>query len=554
MRKALVTLIVLVATGAAAPVSAQVPTWRLEQPPPPEGAPFKVPLGVPGDLDFWAPNRGLLAIEGNDTVPRGLLYYNGTGWRQLATVCGGTGDTTQIVWAGPTEFWTITSPSRPRSGAGRALCRFSGGQVVGSYSTADGAQDPFRQMTAGACNGPTDCWFGGVADTDGTGARVGGFHLHWDGTELRSVYAPQGRAVSDMTFAFGGLWESTLAGARPSAVDPPLLAKPDPPGLPPRLVHVLSGPNFVEDPYAMPQRDAAPAAGIELLGTSFAESDLWMVGGGAASGPAKPQQGSVVTTPFAAVRTGGDGFHEVPIDGRAFDTDERFVDVAAVGGGAAWAAVQALSDARSTNARARVARISADGATTVTTLPASGSGRGSAARIEFTSPTEGWMVTSGGWLFHYTDGTPLPQDTDPAFQNLIDFRPNEAAEQFVPDDPPTDDSRINAPAPVSTPKPKPPKTIRKKLKPLLKNPRTKLKGLVLTIRFALRRPAKVAVLATLKGKTVARSKLRKLPKGKHAVRLKLNPDRYPDGLEFVTREPGLDGSGGGGDGNVVTTR
>ena len=31
------------------------------------------------------------------------------------------------------------------------------------------------------------------------------------------------------------------------------------------------------------------------------------------------------------------------------------------------------------------------------------------------------------------DGTPLPRDTDPAFAGPITFRPNEAAEQFVPD-------------------------------------------------------------------------------------------------------------------------
>ena len=58
------------------------------------------------------------------------------------------------------------------------------------------------------------------------------------------------------------------------------------------------------------------------------------------------------------------------------------------------------------------------------------------------------MVTWAGWLFHYSDGTPLPDDTDPAFQGTIEFRPNEAAEQFVPDQLPADDSQLFAPPPL----------------------------------------------------------------------------------------------------------
>src|SRR5262245_26233261 len=106
--------------------------WRLEQPAPPPGAPFKVPLGPPGDLKFWAPNRGLLAVEGNSTIPRGLFWFNGETWQQLSTVCGGPGDTTRIAWSGPTEFWVVSEPSRPRLGSGIALCRFKDGEVVGS--------------------------------------------------------------------------------------------------------------------------------------------------------------------------------------------------------------------------------------------------------------------------------------------------------------------------------------------------------------------------------------------------------------------------------------
>ena len=105
---------------------------------------------------------GCWRIEGNSVVPRGILAYDGESWHTLATVCGGPGDTMRIAWAGPEEFWTVSEPSRPRQGSGTALCRFKDGAVVASYSTADNAADPYRQMNAAACNGPDDCWFGGI--------------------------------------------------------------------------------------------------------------------------------------------------------------------------------------------------------------------------------------------------------------------------------------------------------------------------------------------------------------------------------------------------------
>ena len=100
----------------AGPVSSacaqEPPRWRLEQPAPHAGAPFQVALGAPGSLTFWAPNRGLLAVEGNGVVPRGILAYDGESWRTLSTVCGGPGDTMRIAWAGPTPS-SSASTTRP---------------------------------------------------------------------------------------------------------------------------------------------------------------------------------------------------------------------------------------------------------------------------------------------------------------------------------------------------------------------------------------------------------------------------------------------------------
>ena len=173
-----------------------------------------MPLGAPGDLSFWAPNRGLLTVEGNDTIPRGIYSWNGQSWHQLATVCGGPGDTARIAWAGPTEFWVVSEPSLPRRGSGLALCRFKDGQVVGSWSTRVDAADPFRQMMSATCDGPNDCWFGGVGSQDALGERIGAFHLHWDGTDLETVYGPQGRGVSDMQFHGGRCSRARWSAAR----------------------------------------------------------------------------------------------------------------------------------------------------------------------------------------------------------------------------------------------------------------------------------------------------------------------------------------------------
>ncbi len=538
---------------AAVPATARAadPTWRLAQPDPPAGAAFKVPLGVPGDLQFWAPNRGLLAVEGNETVPRGLLTWDGASWTQLSTVCGGAADTTRIVWAGPSEFWTITEPSRPRAGAGLGLCHFKDGEVAASYSTADSSPDPYRAMNAGVCNGPSDCWFAGVGATDASGQRIGGFHLHWDGTALSSSYAPQGRGASDLAVAFGRVWETTVSGARPGASDAPPLLTPDEPDSAPHLIQFLAGDAFTEDPFQIIAPAGTPPDGSDLLALAAGDDALWAVGGGAASGPSKPSDGSVPRPPVAARRTRDDSFAEVPFDRSQFTDRDRFVDVATAGDGSAFVAVQAAGESRSTNARARVARLGADGATTVTTLPTSGSGRGAAARIAFPAPGEGWLVTTGGWLFHYTDGTPLVRDTDPAFAKLITFRPNEAAEQFVPDDPPEDDSQLFAPPPVEVVAAATPDPVVTTLKPLLRHVRTKLRKLTLIVSFKLTRVARVGLVARRKGKVVARTRVTRLRPGTHRLRLKLSRKHYPTALKFITKEKG---QAAPDDGTTVTTR
>jgi len=167
----------------------------------------------------------------------------------------------------------------------------------------------------------------------------------------------------------------------------------------------------------------------------------------------------------------------------------------------------------------------------------SGAGRGSAARIAFTGPDEGWLVTRAGWLFHYTDGRARERDGNPAFQSVISFRPNEAAEQFVPDRPPEDDSQLFAPPPLENnpnAKAPPARVIRRKA--LYTAVRSKLRGLTLTVSFTLNRRARIQLLAKRGRRTVAKSPKRLLRPGRHSLRVRLSRKRYPTRLAFSTRE------------------
>ena len=236
----------------------------------------------------------------------------------------------------------------------------------------------------------------------------------------------------------------------------------------------------------------------------------------------------------------GSSIEEVPLDTSQFADTERFVDIAAVPGSTdAWAADQPFADRASAKAKAKVALLHADGTSQVFSLPSAGAGRGSAARIACPAANDCWMVTSAGWVFHYTDGTVFPQNTDPAFASVINDRPNEAAAQFVPDTPPPDDSTKQ----ITVITPTRPKV--KKIPPLIKSIRKPkvfaapaLHGYALVLTFYVTRPGKVQLLAYRHKKVVARTKLWKVHKGWATLRLLLFRNKWPTALAFILVEHG----------------
>jgi hypothetical protein len=522
----LLALACVVGTTANASPARAAASWKLEQPPPPPPPagvnPVDRPLGLGqvGDIEFYAPNRGLLITGGNPpAIPAGLWAYNGAGWHLLSTVCGsGHG---RIAWAGPDEFWTISDPAPNSSAAGQiatTLCHFQNGAVVASYATPTGSNDPYQLMTAAACNGPSDCWFGG---RDAAPPLTGSFHLHWDGTSLTDVLGPQDHQIAGLAAMGGQFFESVLI----SSSDVPV-PQEDQPVLLHRIVEgVTPDQQFVDEPF-IPSSDAGVPSFLRFGsdGTS-----LWAAGG--ETDPSQPRP------PFAARLLDG-VFEPMNIDTTHFVAPNAFLGVSPEpGGAAAWVTVGTQTSDGSSLPAADVARLSSDGTTLEDdTIPARGSGqanKGSAAG-PIACPTAGncWMVTKEGWLFHYTDGSALSQDTDPSFAGVIDQRPPDAGTAtFYPDTSPLDDSLANQQIITTPPKPQPtPKPAKPKL--LVTHMHVRLRGTTLLLSFRLTERAHVSLAGVRKGRIVARTPTRVLAPGVHVLSLKLDRRRWPTKLKF----------------------
>ncbi len=518
--------------SAVAPGLASGASWQFAPavaPPTPAGAqpaPYGVPLGAVGQISFWSPNRGLLITKGNNVVPMGLYAYDGVSWHQLSTVCGGTDG--RIAWAGPDEFWTI-SDQRPgqvtastASLADISLCHFKDGQVVGSYAMPLQEADSYLPMDAAVCRNASDCWFGGSKVSSG-----GGFHLHWDGASVSVVISSQNHGIGDMANVGGTLFESAdLQTADPNEdrYSPPALhtivtGASDP------FPSVLPGPDFGAAPDGTPVDPTTQTP----LALSSDGGQLWAVAG--ARPLASPSGGLAPAGPLVLRYAGGVWSKVVPQSGALQPGDQPTAVAADPNSASAWIALDAGDDS------APLVHMAADGSVDqrVDLGPDQGIGpSGTAGPVACPAVNDCWAATSQGLLFHYTDGTALPQDTDPNFAGVIAYRPSDSGVPIVlPDSSPLDDSlanQANQPAPV-VPTPPPPKKKKPKVikaKPLLTKVKTKLlHRTTLAMTFTLTSKANFQLLALRKSKVVAQTKHVVLPKGRHTVTLKLNAKRWP---------------------------
>jgi hypothetical protein len=552
MRRLLTTLAAGAALALAAATGARAAEWENVPLPAPPGGQFSVPAGFVGDLSFWAPNRGLMTVAGNNSVPGGLYSWDGESWHQLSTVCGG-GQNSRIAWAGPTEFWTITTPSAGSAGSGTGLCHYQDGAVVGSYSFYNVPEFGIGlPVNAATCRRANDCWFGGVGSLGADGARPGAFHLHWDGSSLSAVTNGQGRGVSDLITHRGSVLESTFVGVGAGVQEqPPFLNRAEDV---PALLHRIDGTSFVNDPFVPAAPEGVPADGTELRSMDTDGTTAWAVGGGAYSGPAAT--GTFVhRTPVATRKDRDAGWQEVALAGE-LPTDRWFGAVAAVPGTAeAWATLTdsevAGAFASGQQASPSVAHVAQDGTVTVEQLdPRPGdAARGAATAIDCPTAGDCWVATAKGYLYRRTDRATYPRDTDPAFQGTISIRPNEAAAQAISDEPPVDDSRLLAPPVVlpsvgaevtATECPSLPALVTRvkaTTKKLTKRQKRQTNAkLTLVVRFRLARQARVGLTATRGKRVVARAKARAFAPGTRRLTVSVRRKSFPKGIKFSLKE------------------
>src|SRR5262249_27325435 len=118
-----------------------------------------------------------------------------------------------------------------------------------------------------------------------------------------------------------------------------------------------------------------------------------------------------------------------------------------------------------------------------------------------------------------------------------------------------DDSQLFAPPPVAV-DPEPTETpTPKRLKALLTkvSKPTVSKRLVLKLSFHVARKAKVQLIATRGGRTVAKTPYSTVQAGRHPVRLQLSRKHWPTGLRFRTKELTLKPDTSSGSGTDTTS-
>jgi len=570
----LVVALLLVALAPAASAFAEGDEgaqWHLEQPsppPPPPGVPESstpIGLGKVGDIEFWAPNRGLLITAGNPpTIPPGIWVYNGVSWHELATVCGATDG--RIAWAGPEEFWTV-SDGRPgqatesESGgspplADNTLCHFSGGQVLASYAHPAFQADSYQTMQAAGCIAPTDCWFAGNPLPE---PEIGAFQLHWNGSSLEAEpYLGEAHAAQDMRLLEGHLYESVRLSPGDREVEektkPPPVHRINPEGVKPTFepeegLH-LYGPGELPTALDFLHLSAGEDA-------SAGEHALWGAAGSSGSESAN-------ATLTVMRRVEGEWSQLIgpahPLEAHLFANEASLFPEGAAGSvvtsiaaepgtGSAWLALdsQASFEQLSPSAPAAVARVSGEGnLTEAQTLPSAqeqseGAGpKGAVATIACPAPHDCWLATTQGWLFHLAPPgeRTLPEDPDPPFAKLITYRPpDEGLPQVPADAPPPDDSGLVEAPPsygafTETKVPPIETTV---TVPLLSNLHSRLRhGTTLELRFHLAVKARVRLLAERHKKLVASTPMRTFVAGNRKLLLALNRKEWPTKLSLQT--------------------
>jgi len=415
-------------------------------------------------------------------------------------------------------------------------------------------------MNAAACDSPTDCWFGGQLNS------AGAFHLHWNGSLISVVNAPQDHEIASMTVDSGQIYESVLlrhsdSYAGEDQANPPVLHLIDPADANP---FVSLFPTDDQDPSCgdfcppLPEygtdSSGDPVDPVTLSGLALssdwragaADPQLWAAGGydGATAGP-----GEGDAQPVVLFYQNGTWTQVVPNLVTLPDGDTPLLDVgvtptpqsvaAEPGEDAAWIAVTA--DA-APDGQAHVDRIAITGpdSATVTDQDVLGDGqgvgpRGAASAIACPAAQDCWVATTDGWLYHLTNGTQLPVDTDPNFAGVITYRPPDSGVPVVLPPEESPGSGLTTTTPLTTLTPVTRHVRRKRAKPVVTHlSRSRLVDrTTLELSFTLTVRARVQLIARRHRAVVAETRRTVLKRGRHTVKLLLNVDRWPTALDLT---------------------
>ena len=583
--------------AASQPTRAIAPPaeWRLEQPEAPappagvEPASSPVGLGKIGDIEFARPNLGVLITAGNPpTIPPGVWGYDGVSWRPLTGegpggkgICGATDG--RIAWAfaglnagGEEEFdfWTV---SDGRSGQitehgvpleDNTLCHFKGsvgqpGQVVASYGSLAFRSDSYQAMHAAACLSQSDCWFAGNPLPAGN-QNPGSFHLHWDGSALRSSPNPQGHAVQDMrAFELQSPPREGLGSLPPRYLFESVqlahgdkVSEEEAPGSP-SLLHLVTPigdqPTFLSLTPGVPEygeNELPTALGFFHLGAD--EAALWGAANPVSPGNPEGAEVTIERLTRAGKWTQLLGPNTDPPSGNPFTkfpepkgvSEERANQVVTSiapdrFGESAWIGLTSRENAGlGPAAPALLARVSATGAIVeeASLRELGGRPRGAADKLACPAQNDCWLATREGWLFHLSDGQAHERAAgfDEAFAGLVNFRPLDAGvPQVIPDAPPPEEAPREPPPPPSAEAGVASQTSVRV--PLLSHVHTRLvHGTTLELSFHLSARARVRLLAKRHKRIVARTAMHTFAAGNRKLLLALNVKQWPTKLDLQT--------------------
>jgi hypothetical protein len=235
-----------------------------------------------------------------------------------------------------------------------------------------------------------------------------------------------------------------------------------------------------------------------------------------------------------ALRSIGAGFERVPLGRKLSGGAENPVLLAGEPNGAAvWAAESHFGGGAGTTALTRISASGAESAPISLPRPEEKlDPKGTPTAVDCPATGQCWLATTKGWLFHL--GESLPQDTDPAMHVLITSRPNDnSTRTFVPGGLPEDNSgEVEASKGFEEPGREKFQTVHKP-RPLVGKVHQRILGKrTLQLSFVLHARAHVQLVAKYRHKVVAKTPRLTLAKGHHLLRLRLNPKRWPTGLNF----------------------